>query len=119
MVNYAYKNNDRHFLDNPVQTAKIRKGMFNMFIDRHMISGTNLSQSRTTASVDDLVAVSLLSVFANDSEFAELAFCLILLFHLSGRAGEETATTPYDSISPESPYNNAQAVAPSTSSQNL
>jgi hypothetical protein len=97
MINHGYLHEYRHVLTDDRTAAQIRGKMHKIFIDRHMRLGTPLSNSHTTATANDLVAITLLCVYYGDAQFAQLAFFIMLLFHLAGRAGE-VAAIPYRNV---------------------
>jgi hypothetical protein len=96
-IKHGYHNKYKHVFDQAKSCSTVRAGMYKMFLTRHMKEGTAVSNSRTTSTGNDIVAITLLCVFQADAKYAQLAFYMILLYHLAGRAGE-VAAIPYKNV---------------------
>jgi hypothetical protein len=96
-IKHGYHHNYRHVFDQAKSCSSVRAGMYKQFLSRHMEEGTAMSNSRTTSTGQDMEAITLLCVYQADAKYAQLAFYMMLLYHLAGRAGE-VAAIPYKNV---------------------
>jgi hypothetical protein len=78
-------------------TAKIRKGMQNLFLRDAIKNGVPLSKSHADASRDDLIAIILLCLWTTDIKLGQFAFFLGSLYQLSGRVAE-ASVVPFKDV---------------------
>lgn len=87
---------------NAAAMKQIRDGLVAAFTKRAMEQNEKLSKPHETATNDDLKAIAVLCIWANNAELAKFFLLMTMLHHLAGRA-TEVARTEFKNLSMNQP----------------